>query len=435
MNKTNYLQAALSRNCALDLAWIFSAFCVTKTKSGETQAPKPFQLTTLYPQYRFYNEKLELETLEGTRTTEPLFSFKEKITIGSEWAINVTDTIETTVGALLFNQIVLAHSFGKKIPYIQGKLSVSAIEKVIAPKLTDTPEEGTQRDPDRFYVDEYLNFRDSLVYLEQLAPIVNWGATRKGLSASPGLNAYKKQLLKEYEGRLNDPATFAEYESKLKQFDREWLKDDPAYGTFLSGKVLDISRKQMFIGIGLSEKLDPKEPTIAITRTLEEGQPTEARERVAVLNGARFGSFSRGAETVNGGVVAKDIIRASSNFVIDRKDCETTLGVVRRYTSDTLSSLVGRTIVEKGRSIYVEKREQAEHYVGIPVTVRSPAYCQAGPGDRLCEVCCGSALTQYKEGLVIPMTEVSSIILSQSLKAMHGKVLSTAVVDLDSALS
>jgi len=436
MKRHDYLKRALQAGLANNLSWIFSAFCVTKEKSDAYLENTYFlRIISFNPAYRFINKDGTLETIDDSLTKEPLFHFKERIKVDSSWMPNIKESFETCIGNLIFNAVIILPNFGPKYPFDNGKLSVQNHEKYIASRLIDTPKSGEIRDNAKIYVDEYLKFRDSLVYLEQFAPITNWSATRKGITKSPELAAYRTQLLNEYGSNLNDPTVFAEYENKLKAFDREWLKDDQAFGTFYKGKVLDVSRKKMFLAIGIPERLDPKDPIVPITRTLEEGQPTDPVEYTASLNGARFGSYSRGTETINGGVVSKSVIRIGSNYSIDMEDCGTTLGLKKVYTKDTIGMLVGRTIIEKTEMKLIEKIEDANHYLDQSVIIRSPAYCQAGPGDRLCRMCSGRALSQYKEGLVIPLTEVSHLILNQSLKAMHGKVLSTAEVDLRSVLT
>lgn len=436
MKSLDFLKLALQNNLVSNLGWIYSAFCVTK-EGAQAYLEDPYFLRIVgaHGAYKFVNKEGNLEDLEGTSTAEPLFRFKDRVKVDLTWAPNIKDSVECSIGNLVFNYVSILPSFGPKYPFASGKLAIADHENYIAKRLTDNPEKGKDRDQDKIYVDEYLRFKDTLIFLEQLAPITSWSATRKGISKPEGIDKYRAELLTEYKGRLNDPTVFAEYEGKLKAFDKEYLKDDPAYDTFIKGKVLDISRKKMFLAIGIPERLDLKDPIVPITKTLEEGQPTDPLEYTAVLNGARFGSFSRGAETVKGGTVSKSIIRVGSNFKIDMEDCGTTLGINKTYSKDTINYLVGRTIIEKNNFIFIEKIEQANHYLGKPVLIRSPATCQAGPGDRLCKRCSGAGLSQHKEGIIIPLMEISSIILNQALKAMHGSVLSTAEVDLESALT
>ncbi len=436
MKRLEYLRLALLNGCANNLSWIVSAFSlVQEGPQSYLENPYLYRLISSHKKFHFVTADNKTMEIEDSDTSKPLFQFKERLTVDKNWATNIKQPTECAVGNLLFNAVAILPSFGDKYPFEAGKLSVSKHEAYIAKLLTDTPKEGETRDNSKIYVDEYLKFRDNLVYLEQLATLTSWSTTRKGITRPEGIEQFKKQLLAEYAGRLNDPTVFAEYEAKLKAFDQEWLKDDPAYGTFLAGKITNISRKKMFLAIGIPERLDTKNPIVPVTETLEEGQPTEPEKYVAVMNGARFGSFSRGSETVNGGVVSKAVQRVGGTYSVDMDDCKTKLGITKIYTKDTIASLVGRYVIQKTELVLVEKIEQAQNYLGKPITVRSPAYCQAGPGDRLCKVCAGKALSQNEHGLVIPLTEVSHLILNQSLKAMHGKNLSTAEVDLTTALT
>src|SRR5690606_13555437 len=100
-----------------------------------------------------------------------------------------------------------------------------------------TPKEGEKRGDTLLYVDEYIKFTNALSFMEELSSICAWSATPKGIVAPKGIEKYKDQLVKEYGDRLRDPVVLAEFEDKLKKYDDEYLKDDPAYGTFLSGKV------------------------------------------------------------------------------------------------------------------------------------------------------------------------------------------------------
>lgn len=442
MNKIEYLKQALQTDLAINLAWVYSAFCTVKEGPEDyLKDPYPFRILNTHPKYQFISKsstdvgKVELVDLDDSSTKEPLFKFKDRVKVDPTWAPNITGAIETGIGNLIFNAVVVVPHFGSRFPFFAEKISIKEIEKIIASRLTDTLPPGTERDPKLIYVDEYLRFRDSLVYMESFASIVSWSATRKGITAPTGLAPFKKKLLEKYGDTLKDPAVFAEYEGELKAFDREYLKDDPAYGTFISGKVLNVSRKKIFLSIGIPERLDTNDPIVPITRSLDDGQPTDPDQYAAVINGARFGSFSRGAETENGGVVSKSVIRIGNNFVIDDKDCGTPLGLRRKITAKNKDTFLGRALVKGEGTLFIEKIEQLDNLVGKTVVVRSPATCRAGPGDKICKTCSGVALSQYKEGLVIALLEVSHLILTQSLKAMHGKVLETAEVDLDAVMS
>lgn len=449
MKKHDYLKKALLSGAANKLAWIISAFCITK-ESAEAykDAPYPFRLINTHKHYQCIDDQGNIVDIEDSDTSAPLFRFLDPIDVDQYSGFaNIKEPVSTKIGNLIFNSIAIIPAFGQHFPFQAGKLKIANMEMYIAARLVNNPKSEAEEiklgGDGKFTVRQYLHFRDSLVYLEQFAPITSWSATRKGVTRPEGIEEFKANLIREMGGIPKDPAGFAEFEAKLLAFDSEWLKDDPAFDNFLSGKVRTVSRKKAFLAIGMPDRLDNKEPPVPIVRTLEQGQPTDPKEYAAVLNGARFGSYSRGTETINGGVVSKTIIRVASNYEIEEGDCGTLFGIRWTFGSDTIKSLVGRTIIDNGASILIEKIEQANHYLDKPVVVRSPVGCRAGAPtaekktaeDKLCTVCAGPALSQFKTGLSIPGTEVSHLILNQSLKAMHGKNLTTAEVDLATALT
>jgi hypothetical protein len=134
-----------------------------------------------------------------------LFSFLEDGQIDSSWCVSAKEPVTTKLGNLLVNLICLVEAFGAKYPFITGKIKVSDIEDKLAKTLTDTPKDGETRRDDVFYVDEMLVFTKHLSFLEALSPLCVYAATPKNIVGAPGINEYKAQLLKEYEGEIKRP--------------------------------------------------------------------------------------------------------------------------------------------------------------------------------------------------------------------------------------
>ena len=436
MKKLDYLKLALAYNACYKRAWIISAFSVTKETTSSRNEPYIGQLIREPWGFSFYNEKLEIEKIDEADLNMhlPLFRFKDRLTIDSTWCSNVAEPIETSIGNILFNNLCLLPSFGNKIPFVLGRVSVSKLEEYIAPLLKSVPSEGEERDATALYVDEYIKFVDSLQFISSLSQLTAWSATPKALTPPTGIKEFKAELLKKYEGKLNDPVELSKFEGELVAFDDNYLKDDPGYGTFISGKVKNIARKKMFLTLGAEEGFKKSLDVDPVINSLEEGWPTDPQQFTALMNILRAGSFSRGAETVKGGVSAKMLLRAANNFRIQDTDCGTKLGIHRTFDSNTISQLVGRYIINKGQPILVENITEAANHLETPLIVRSPMYCILS-GDTICKVCAGVKLSKYPTGLSIPLTEISSIILTTSLKAMHGKVLSTGKLDIHKAFT
>lgn len=438
MKKIDYFKLAVKNGLAKKKNWLISAFSIIKEdKDKHISDGYLGRIVQESWGMSFLNSSedgsLVLEKIDDSKANEPLFSFKDKITIDNTWISNVDGQLETTVGNLLFNDICIVPAFGNKFKYVTGRVTVQALEDKIAAKLQDTPSSEDKRSSEYYYVDEYINFVNSLQFISTLSQISSWSATPKGIVAPTGIREFKKELLKKYEGKLTDPVELAKFENELKNFDSEFLKDDPANGTFIKGKVKDTARKKMFLNLGAEAGFEESVELKPVINSLEEGWPTDPEQFTAMMNGLRAGSFSRGSETVKGGVSAKILLRAANNFKIVDTNCETKIGISRIYNESNKSQLLNRYVVTGTNSELVTE-ENVDSYLGKQLNVRSPLYCKL-KGDNICKYCAGLKLFKFPTGVTIPLTEISAIILTASLKKMHGTVLATKKLNLTSLVS
>lgn len=438
MTKLDYFKMAIALELYKYKAWLISCFAITRDARTREE---PGWLVKQPWGYSYIKEDGSLEPITDSVPNQPLLSFKDRITIDPTWVINVKEPTETTVGNVLFNAICIITAFQAKFPFQTGKVSVKKIEDSLAPLLTDTPlddngdiDETATRDPSKIYVDEYIKFIDALQFMSNLSTLTAWSATPKSLVQPDGLVEFKQQLLQKYEGKLTDPVELSKFEQELLEYDRQFLEDDPAYGTFLQGKILHTARKKMFLTIGSDRDFKDSLSVTPVINSLQDGWPTTETEFTAMLNGSRIGSFSRGAETVKGGVSAKILLRAGNNYTIEDTDCQSPLGIRRVFNSKTVSKLVGRYQITSKGPVLIENEEQAQSLLNNKIILRSPMYCRLD-GARLCRVCAGEKLFKFPTGITIPLTEISSIILATSLKAMHVSSLTTAKLSLEEHFS
>lgn len=438
MTKLEYFKMGLDLGLHYHKAWLISCFTLTKDAKVRDE---PGWLVKQPWGYAYIKEDKSLEPITDSKPNMPLLAFKDKVTIDSTWASNVNEPIETCIGNVLFNALCILTTFGSTVPFQVGRVSVPKIENFIAPLLMDTPltnngqvDEQAQRDPSKIYVDQYVKFIDALQFISNLSSLAAWSATPKSLVAPTGLKEFKEQLLQQYEGKLNDPVELSKFEQALLDYDQKFLEDDPAYGTFLQGKILHTARKKMFLSIGSDRDFKDSLTVTPVTDSLQDGWPTTETEFTAMLNGSRIGSFSRGAETVKGGVSAKILLRAGNNYTIEDTDCQSTLGIRRIFTDKTIQKLVGRYQVTNNGPVLIETEEQAKALLNSKIILRSPMYCRLGHA-QLCRVCAGEKLFKFPTGITIPLTEISSIILATSLKAMHVSSLTTAKLSLQEHFS
>lgn len=431
MKKHDYLKLAFSLDLHTRKAWVLRAFSITKDKNP----PKDVgDLIAMPWGYSFISAAGETEKIDDSKPGVPLFTFRERIMADPSWVPNLTEAVETSIGNVFVNAVAILKSFGKKHPFPFGSISVQGLEDEIAKKLQDTPMDESKRSDAYYYVDEYVKFVDSLQYLTTFSQLATISMTPKNITAPPGIDAFKAELVKKYGETLNDPVQLAKFDAELLAFDNEYMKDDPSNGYFASGKIKMTSRKKMFLALGAPLQFSQSQSVTAITNSLEQGWPTDPVNFAAAMNDSRVGSYSRGAETVKGGVSAKYLLRAANNFKIVDIDCGSKLGLKRLYTEENIDNLQGKYILEAGKVSFVENIQQANNYLNQETVVRSPMYCKLS-GDNICKVCAGKQLSQYPTGLTIPLTEVSNVILTASLKAMHQNTTATAKLNLAKSLT
>ncbi len=433
MKKQDYYKLAIKSRKFEKKAWVVSAFAKTRS-SNDIKTLKPLDIFQSEKTYGFMTSEGQIEMLEDAPVSQPLFRFLDPILVDKSWASNAPEQpTATTYGNVLFNASATQFAFGDKVGFVFGKVSISKIEDLIAKVLTSDGE--PLKTPKHIYVHEYIKFVDALQYILGLASLCAISATEKNIQTAPGLEDFKKELIKKYGSSLNDPTVYVQFEKELTDFDNAYLKGDPSLRGFLSGKVKNVARKKMYLTIGTEQGFKAGVMAAPVVNSLHEGWPSkDPKQFTSLMNSLRVGSFSRGNETMRGGVAAKILLRAASNFKITIDDCGTKLALSRVYKDYDVENLVGRYILQGQGFQQIETIEQAKTLIGKSVKVRSPMYCKV-PGDAICKVCAGSKLSDMPNGLTIPLTDISAVILTTSLKAMHGKVLSSQEIEISEVFS
>lgn len=437
MTPKDYLLFSIKHRNYASVAWIISVFTVTN-ESEEKKAQGYIGKFIREPFGFFYlDENLEKQQLDTKQDlTEPLFRKSDVIRLTKqELPFIGEEVIETTLGRVLLNLLVVLEPFQGKLKFINKPFKPGMIESMIAPILRDNPPEGKSKEPNVIYIDDYLAFCKASILCESLSPIFCNSITKAGLLPAPGRREYREKLLKEFEGKLNNPVEMAKFQDLLKAYDVEYLKaNDPSYGKFMDGKVVDSRNKTYMTQGGESNEFIGQLDTTPIIKSLDEGIDLEPEAFVAAVNTIRYGSYARGAETVNGGVVSKALQTALDTWRIVDGDCGTKFGIELFYDEKSIKELIGRYIVVSGKPVLIENEEQAKPFINKTVLVRSPAYCGRA-GTETCVICAGKALSIYPQGQVIPAMEVSAGIMSDSLKKMHATALSSKPMDIQKVIS
>nr|DAK33011.1 MAG TPA: DNA-directed RNA polymerase subunit alpha [Caudoviricetes sp.] len=416
----------------MDLEWIVSLLSYRVGLSEERVGYLKYE----NGECRYFNKEGYWDKIvDYQNENKGLFQYKDTIALQKGDIANLDRDIETTVGRVLQNLIMLVYPFGEKISYINKRFMPRDIEGIIKDRLVDTPLSTAERSKEFIYVDEYIRYSDACLFLSQLCQICVPGVTEKAITAPPGGREYLAELMDRAvrEGRsLHDPATIADIGQEMERYDSIYLQGDRSLGFLINKKKdLGIVRKKMFLMYGFDKGFDETSDVDFIDRPLSEGIDYSRID--SYINGSRSGSFSRGAETQLAGVSVKEMLRASSNENIAIEDCHTDLGMRITLTEDNISTYRGFYCFYQGKEIKLDD-DNRDMYLGKTVDMRSPAYCRC-EGTSRCARCCGPHLSLHQTGISSAVADMGSVFLNTLMKAMHGKALVTKELDIDLLLS
>lgn len=426
MTKKEYLMYAYKTGLLDKLDWYFSFLTI----------PAQDYLDGKYYLYEnnAFKIKIDDDLVILEDTTDTAYKVSDYLHLKEGEIPNMNDSLDTTVGIFIANYILLIKPFYDKIRYINGPISIQAIEANIATLLRTVPKNGTNE----ISIDEYIKFADNAGFLTNFSRIVSLASTPKGIIAPPGLAAYKKKVIKEMkeqygEDVFRDYTKVAEMEDKLKAYDKEFIKDDPAYGKFMSGKVVNVARAKLYLSYGAEAGFDRSGNAKLVENSLEEGWPSDPESLSRMYNASRAGSYDRGSETQKGGTAAKVVLRATNSIKIKINDCGTKRTRDFLITKNNSKLLLGRNIMVGSKVVNLSD-DNINNYVGQYVKLRSPAYC-AQKDSNFCSTCMGERMTKYKDGISLLVLDVSATLLDISMASMHISVIKTHVLNINDTLS
>lgn len=367
--------------------------------------------------------------------TEPLLYVDETIKVTPDDIDSVTEpSIETTPGTVFVNWYCFMDTIGAKHPFEKGpNISVGKIaQKLSSHVVDDVPPE--QEEKDKIYVHQFKKMLNAMASLSGFTIINSPSATEFTVQQAPGTDELKEQLFEKYKDHLDDPATIIKIEKELIQHDKDFINQDPNKGFYIKGKSFNVSRKKLHIMQGLQKRMDDTKPAVLIKGALN-GELNQA-DIPAMIDGAREGSFNRGAATALGGESVKFIYRIYGASEIIKEDCGTKLGIPK-YISPNIkaSAFIGTYIIE-GSKLVLLTEDNISNYVGKTVICRSPAFCLAGEGGRgYCSKCFGEKMRGYEQSLASYGAMVGSVMNTRFMKSMHGTSGDTKKLILDEAIS
>lgn len=434
MNRNDFYIKAMLANTWHNPNWVMSVFCLRQEAPDAWEKDKyPFRIVKKEDGYYFITTDGGLEKIDDADVSQPPITRRMRITVPKGVVPNFLEGGDTDAETLLANYAVIIDPFGTKIPYINGEIKLGNIENIIvknrAPYPNGDRNNTKDRLPDKFYLDEYFRYTRGVDYLCAFNHVFVPGGTEKLMTVHPDFFAYRASLLKEYEGKLTNPVLASEFVNKLLAWDyKNWLEGDPSLGYLkVNKKSLAINRSRVLLCFGGEKTLAEGVDVNFIVKSLLEGWDIDNID--IYFNAQRKGSYSRGAETVLGGVVVKEMTTLAANARITNRDCGTTLGSDLTMDERLLKALVGRHYVDPVTRAPVEIKEtDFSKLVGKRLSIRVPRYCKNSSSD-FCEICCGPNLAAKPKALGVSTNSIGHIFLEIYMGGAHVKELENVFFD------
>lgn len=434
MTKDQFYLAAILAQAYIERSWVIRAFSLFQEAPDAWKGSlQPFRLTLNPTGYAFVNpdNKETLTPIEGADASKPLFAAFESLMVPANTLPFWPEGGLTTYGNLLFNACIF-YAIGPVLPYVNEWRDAGKIEQYLIDISVDDPAEGQQVPSGKISISQYLRFCDAIRYLEEFTQLFTYGLTEKAITPPPNVAEFKQQLFEKYAGKLNDPLTQTRIYKELEEFDAQYLKGDDSERFLISAKSRGIVRRKLFLIQGAEAGLTNSQELPLIKNSLSEGW--EKSSVPQLIDTLRAGSFDRGSETELGGVEAKWILRSTSNIRVVEGDCGTKLGMVTKIGEHNFTKLIKRYIFEGEDSRLINTVEEAKAYVGKEVSIRTPGYCHYKYTDY-CPKCLGERLAANPDGVSMAAAALGGGFLTMFLKAMHGKQMTSARMDVKAVFS
>jgi len=362
----------------------------------------------------------DLVVIEGSSTTEPIFIPSDVITLKAENVKCLSKDVKTTVGVALLNLILIEKGLNGKAAYINENFSIKTVEnREIVPRLllTDNPLD----------IEDMYSFDTAVRFLEGLNATLVQPTSLKALLPPPDIAKKKAKIIKEMVEKygkdcFEDPIYTTELEEQLFAIDREWMKGDPTLDIGSDGKIMNTTRKKLFLMIGQDTAMPGTTPG-TVFRSLTDGYGLDPEDVTAIFNGIIAGNYSKGKETQVGGTYAKLLIRVSSGMKVGVDDCGSTEGFITDINKDNAKGFYGRYYMNKAKEPFVFSKEVYDKHGDGYYNFRTKAKCFS-PGSEFCKTCSGDIHAEYEFGSGHNLLQLAGDILNASMKAMHANVMS-----------
>ena len=400
------------------LSWSIRAFSLTRGEAGEYEPYVEGKEWVV----KMGESKLRFEA----DITKPLFSKREVADFKKGDFIGCEADCNAPYAWVLWHHLAVVYAFNGKIPFDPNPRRLSDIEKIIAQRLTNNPEDRSQNDPAKIYVWELLKYTEATAcILSGLTQLFTPGTTRKSLVTDPKVRELREKLLEQYKDRLHDPATIAIIKGELSKVDKDWVKGDDSQDYLIGKKNFDIVRMKTLLMHGEESAFGDGTQVNLIPTSLDEG--LNLKNLPDYANSLREGSFNRGAQTALGGEAVQYLIRVFQNHAITEDDCGSVLGIKRFVSADKAKRYIGFYIIVNGKTVHITE-QNLDAIVNKTITLRSPQRCLT-PGAGYCGKCMGDMNARFPNSPGGQASDMGSMMLYIFMGKAHGTALKTTRFD------
>lgn len=366
----------------------------------------PFYPYVKEGKYYFNDENGQALQIDVPYSDKPLLTWKDEFELLPDHLPGVSRTLTTRYGIWLVNVIGWIATYGDKVTYINEPMNPGTLKK----KYTQIYNDGL--------VTDNKAYLDAISDLETLfSSDCEFGvksSSRVMMMDDKEGDKLRKQMLKEYGDKINDPVVQAEFDARLIEHKKKIVEKSGAKDYYGKGGKLYGTILMKTDGRFGSEKDTAGNETPFIAKSLKEGLDMDQMENW--VNPAINGSYSRGALTALSGADVKEVMRAMASLMVDNTtDCKTKVGQKVRVSQANSSLLEGVYEVGKEKDGLMSP-ERIKQLIGKVVEVRSPSGCQMPP-DLYCQTCMGRSTKP--NGVPNGCADLDSTLMYVSMKAAH----------------
>lgn len=447
MDKQTYFKAALKSGAYMKKEWVLTLFTniidgLPKSnnlnQSAHSEGNEGDYAYRIYevlndPEYFYFvdpEKNFTLNKIDGIKRGNILFEGDEYLELDAGDLPNLQATVKTRYMTAVINACLLVYPFKDKIPYTQKRIG-SWLDKEVAKRADLTPDPN-KRDETKIQVSEIIKYHKACSFVRQLTQICTPSMSAKSIVPSKKVRALRDKLLEENKDKLNDPSVVVAIMNQIAELDQKELEGDPAAKFYMgSSKSFNINRMKALNFYGLEYGFGEKDDVpVLFKNSLDERLSLD--QMPAIVDNSRFGSYSRGALTAQGGARVKYAGRLFQNSRIAIEDCGTKNGIKWIITEVVIPQLVNRYHINANGVTELLTDEFLKANIGKIINVRTPQTC-AGEAPSYCAHCLDKYLPLRPDGLFLAAMDVSSIYMNTRMKAMHGKQRSIIRLDLNIA--